>query len=203
MTQKPLFEPPKEWIPPQNLPDLSEAKEIAIDLETHDPHIKDLGPGWATGRGKVVGIALAVDGWKGYFPLAHEGGGNFDENIIRKQLKPILSNDADKIFHNASYDVGWLRQWGLEVKGRCIDTMIAAALINENRMPGQYNLNAVARDYIEEKKNESLLYEAAQAWQVDAKAEMYKLPYQYVGPYAEQDAAITLRLWNTLKIELL
>ena len=203
MTQKPLFEPPKEWIPPQNLPDLSEAKEIAIDLETHDPHIKDLGPGWATGRGKVVGIALAVDGWKGYFPLAHEGGGNFDENIIREQLKPILSNDADKIFHNASYDVGWLRQWGLEVKGRCIDTMIAAALINENRMPGQYNLNAVARDYIEEKKNESLLYEAAQAWQVDAKAEMYKLPYQYVGPYAEQDAAITLRLWNTLKIELL
>ena len=203
MTQKPLFEPPKEWIPPQNLPDLSEAKEIAIDLETHDPHIKDLGPGWATGRGKVVGIALAVDGWKGYFPLAHEGGGNFDENIIREQLKPILGNNVDKIFHNASYDVGWLRQWGLEVKGRCIDTMIAAALINENRMPGQYNLNAVARDYIEEKKNESLLYEAAQAWQVDAKAEMYKLPYQYVGPYAEQDAAITLRLWNTLKIELL
>ena len=203
MTQKPLFEPPKEWIPPQSLPDLSEAKEIAIDLETHDPHIKDLGPGWATGRGKVVGIALAVDGWKGYFPLAHEGGGNFDENIIREQLKPILGNSVDKIFHNASYDVGWLRQWGVEVKGRCIDTMIATALIDENRMPGQYNLNAVARDYIEEKKNETLLYEAAQAWQVDAKAEMYKLPYQYVGPYAEQDAAITLRLWNTLKIELL
>ena len=67
MTQKPLFEPPKEWIPPQSLPDLSEAKEIAIDLETHDPRIKDLGPGWATGRGKVVGFALAVDGWKGYF----------------------------------------------------------------------------------------------------------------------------------------
>jgi DNA polymerase I-like protein with 3'-5' exonuclease and polymerase domains len=202
MTQKPLFEPPKEWIPPQSLPDLSDAKEIAIDLETHDPHIKDLGPGWATGRGKVVGIALAVDGWKGYFPLAHEGGGNFDENIIREQLKPILGNSVDKIFHNASYDVGWLRQWGVEVKGRCIDTMIATALIDENRMPGQYNLNAVARDYIEEKKNETLLYEAAQAWQVDAKAEMYKLPYQYVGPYAEQDAAITLRLWNTLKIEL-
>ena len=203
MTQKPLFEPPKEWIPPESLPDLSDAKEIAIDLETHDPHIKDLGPGWATGRGKVVGIALAVDGWKGYFPLAHEGGGNFDENIIREQLKPILGNSVDKIFHNASYDVGWLRQWGVEVKGRCIDTMIATALIDENRMPGQYNLNAVARDYIEEKKNETLLYEAAQAWQVDAKAEMYKLPYQYVGPYAEQDAAITLRLWNTLKIELL
>ena len=202
MTQRPLFEPPKEWVAPQSLPDLSDAKEIAVDLETHDPRIMDLGPGWATGRGKVVGIALAVDGWKGYFPIAHEGGGNFDEKLIKEQLRPILNSDADKIFHNASYDVGWLRHWGVEVKGRYIDTMIAAAIIDENRMPGQYNLNAVARDYIQEKKNESLLYEAAQAWQVDAKAEMYKLPYQYVGPYAEQDAAITLRLWNTLKIEL-
>jgi hypothetical protein len=49
-TQRPLFEPPKEWNPPQTLPDLSEAKEIAIDLETYDPGIKDTGPGWARSR---------------------------------------------------------------------------------------------------------------------------------------------------------
>tara|TARA_R100001377_G_scaffold85151_1_gene70550 strand:- start:1982 stop:3853 length:1872 start_codon:yes stop_codon:yes gene_type:complete len=201
-TQRPLFEPPKEWIAPQFLPDLSEAKEIAIDLETNDPGIKDTGPGWATNRGYVAGIAIAVDGWKGYFPIRHEGGGNFDENILRQQLSKLLLNDADKIFHNASYDLGWLKRWGVEVKGRCIDTMIAAAVIDENRMPGQYNLNAVARDYIQEKKDESLLYEAARAWQIDAKAEMYKLPYQYVGPYAEQDAAMTLRLWNALKVQI-
>ena len=203
MPQPPIFEPPKEWVAPQSLPDLSEAKEIAVDLETHDPQIKNLGPGWATSRGKVIGIALAVDGWKGYFPIAHEGGGNFDENLLRPQIQKLLSTNVDKIFHNASYDVGWLRQWGVEVKGRWIDTMIATAIIDENRMPGQYNLNAVARDFIQEKKNETLLYEAAQAWQVDAKAEMYKLPYQYVGPYAEQDAAVTLRLWHTLKVELM
>ena len=201
-TQQPLFEPPKEWIAPQCLPDLSEASEIAIDLETCDPGIKDTGPGWATGRGYVAGIAIAVDGWKGYFPIRHEGGGNFDEDILRKQLSKLLSNDADKVFHNAIYDLGWLRRWGVEVNGRYIDTMIAAAVVNENRMPGQYNLNAVARDYIQEKKDESLLYEAAQAWQIDAKAEMFKLPYQYVGRYAEQDAAMTLRLWKALKIEI-
>tara|TARA_R110002126_G_scaffold18311_5_gene70070 strand:- start:114 stop:1985 length:1872 start_codon:yes stop_codon:yes gene_type:complete len=201
-TQRPLFEPPKEWVVPQSLPDLSDAKEIAIDLETYDPGIKDTGPGWATGRGHVAGIAIAVDGWKGYFPVRHEGGGNFDEEGLRNQLSELLKNDADKIFHNASYDLGWLKRWGVEVKGRCIDTMIAAAVVDENRMPGQYNLNAVARDYIQEKKDESLLYEAAQAWQVDAKAEMYKLPVQYVGPYAEQDAAMTLRLWKALRIEI-
>jgi DNA polymerase I-like protein with 3'-5' exonuclease and polymerase domains len=201
-TQRPLFEPPKEWNPPQSLPDLSEAKEIAIDLETYDPGIKDTGPGWATDRGHVVGIAVAVDGWKGYFPIRHEGGGNFDEDLIKQQLKKYFENDTDKIFHNASYDVGWLKRWGINVKGRIIDTMVAAAIIDENRMPGQYNLNAVAKDFIQEKKDESLLYEAAQAWQVDAKAEMYKLPYQYVGPYAEQDADLTLRLWKALKVEI-
>jgi hypothetical protein len=37
---------------------------------------------------------------------------------------------------------------------------------------------------------------------IDAKAEMYKLPYQYVGPYAEQDADLTLRLWQALKVEI-
>jgi DNA polymerase I-like protein with 3'-5' exonuclease and polymerase domains len=201
-TQRPLFEPPKEWIAPQGLPDLSDAKEIAVDLETYDPGIKDTGPGWATNRGHVAGIAIAVDGWKGYFPIRHEGGGNFDEEILKDQLSKLLKNDADKIFHNASYDLGWLKRWGVEVKGKCIDTMIAAAVVDENRMPGQYNLNAVARDYIQEKKDESLLYEAARAWQVDAKAEMYKLPYQYVGPYAEQDAAMTLRLWKALEVEI-
>jgi DNA polymerase I-like protein with 3'-5' exonuclease and polymerase domains len=201
-TQRPLFEPPKEWNPPQSLPDLSEAKEIAIDLETYDPGIKDTGPGWATNRGHVVGIAIAVDGFKGYYPLRHEGGGNFDEDALKEQLKKYFENDSDKIFHNASYDLGWLKNWGINCKGKIIDTMVAAALIDENRMPGQYNLNAVAKDYIQEKKDESLLYEAAQAWQVDAKSEMYKLPYQYVGPYAEQDADLTLRLWKALRVEI-
>ena len=40
---------------------------------------------------------------------------------------------CDKIFHNAGYDVGWLRWWGVEVKGKIIDTLIAAPLIDENR----------------------------------------------------------------------
>lgn len=97
-TQRPLFEPPKEWVVPQSLPDLSDAKEIAIDLETYDPGIKDTGPGWATGRGHVAGIAIAVDGWKGYFPVRHEGGGNFDEEGLRNQLSELLKMMLTKYF---------------------------------------------------------------------------------------------------------
>ena len=202
MTQIPLFQPPSEWIPPEKIPDLTEAKEIAIDLETYDPRIKELGPGWVRGDGHILGIAIAVEGWKGYFPLRHEvGGGNFDEKIFKRQLKKILDLPCDKIFHNASYDVGWLRRWGLEVKGRIIDTLIAAPLIDENRF--QYTLNVLGRDYLQETKSEAGLYEAARAWGVDAKSEMYKLPAMHVGTYAEQDADLTLRLWQAFKPELI
>ena len=132
MRQPSLFQAPSEWIPPENIPNLEEATEIAIDLETHDPGLKTTGPGWAVKKGKVIGVALAVDGWKGYFPLAHPGGGNFDERIFKKQLKKILELPCDKIFHNAMYDIGWLSAMGLEVKGRIVDTMIATGLIDEN-----------------------------------------------------------------------
>jgi len=201
MTQMPLFQPPSEWLPPERIPDLSDAKEIAIDLETCDPNLKKLGAGWATGNGYIAGVAIAVEGWKGYFPLQHEGGGNFDEKFFKISLKKILELPCDKVFHNAMYDVGWLRQWGLEVKGRIIDTMIAAPLIDENRF--RYSLNELGKDYLKETKSEALLYEAAKEWGVDAKAEMWKLPPMYVGPYAEQDADLTLRLWNYFKPELI
>ena len=201
MTQIPLFQPPSEWTPPERLPDLSDAKEIAIDLETYDPNIKDTGPGWAVGNGYIAGVAIAVEGWKGYFPIRHEGGGNFDERILKKQVQRIMDLPCDKIFHNASYDVGWLRWWGVEVKGKIIDTLIAAPLIDENRF--RYSLNELGKDYLKETKSEALLYEAAREWGVNAKAEMWKLPAMYVGPYAEQDADLTLRLWQFFKVEII
>jgi DNA polymerase I-like protein with 3'-5' exonuclease and polymerase domains len=199
--QPSLFQAPSEWVPPENIPNLEAATEIAIDLETHDPNLKTTGAGWATKKGKVIGVALAVDGWQGYFPLAHPGGGNFDEKVFKRQLQKILDLPCDKIFHNAIYDVGWLSAMGLEVSGRICDTMIAAPLIDENRR--NYSLKEIAQEYIGETKSEAGLYEAAKDFGVDAKAEMHLLPAMYVGPYAEQDAAVTLKLWHVLKVELI
>ena len=79
-----------EWVPPGEFPDLTDAKEIAIDVETRDPDIKTFGPGRATGNGEVVGYAIAVDGWSGYFPVAHLGGGNIDKRIVFKWLKKVF-----------------------------------------------------------------------------------------------------------------
>ena len=199
--QIPLFKPQTEWTPPTEFPNLSKYNEIAIDLETKDPDLIKMGSGSVTKRGNVVGIAVAVKGWKGYFPIAHEGGGNMDKAMVLKWFQAVLNTDADKIFHNAMYDVCWIKSLGLKINGKIVDTMIASALVDENQM--RSDLPSCSRRYIGQGKDEAALYEAAKSWGVDAKAEMYKLPAMYVGDYAEKDAEITLELWQELKKEII
>ncbi len=202
MIQVPLFKPQTEWIPPESFPDLSKYDEIAIDLETKDPNLNiRMGSGAVVGVGEVVGIAVAVTDWSGYYPIAHEGGGNLDRKKVLKWFQGILNTPATKIFHNAMYDVCWIRALGLSISGKIVDTMIASALVDENQM--RYDLNNCAKRYTGKGKNETELYEAAKSWGVDAKAEMYILPAIYVGAYAEKDAEITLELWQELKKEIL
>jgi DNA polymerase I-like protein with 3'-5' exonuclease and polymerase domains len=202
MIQVPLFKPQTEWLPPEEFPDLSKYDEIAIDLETKDPNLNTrMGSGAVVKNGEVVGIAVAVSGWCGYYPIAHEGGGNMDRNKVLKWFQGVLSTPAIKIFHNAMYDVCWIRALGLSINGKIVDTMIASALVDENQM--RYDLNNCSKRYTGKTKNETDLYEAAKSWGVDAKAEMYKLPAIYVGVYAEKDAEITLELWQELKKEIL
>ena len=199
--QVPLFKPQTEWLPPEEFPDLSNYKEIAIDLETKDPELMKMGSGSVTGRGDVTGIAVAVDDWSGYYPIAHEGGGNMDRKIVLKWVQDVLNTPAIKIFHNAMYDVCWLRRLGLTIRGRVVDTMIAAALVDENQL--RYDLNNCSKRYTGQGKDEAALYAAAKEWGIDPKAEMYKLPALYVGAYAEKDAELTLALWKELKKEIL
>jgi len=199
--QTPLFKPQTEWLPPENFPDLSKYDEIAIDLETKDPDLIKMGSGNVIGKGDVTGIAVAVPGWSGYYPIAHEGGGNMDRTKVLKWFQSVLDTPANKIFHNAMYDVCWIQALGLSVSGKIIDTMIASALVDENQM--RYDLNNCSKRYTGKTKNESDLYQAAKDWGVDAKAEMYKLPAIYVGAYAEKDAELTLELWQELKKEIL
>jgi len=195
--QFPLFQPPTEWVMPDGYPDLSYAKEVAIDLETRDPNLTTMGSGWARKDGHIIGIAVAVEGDQWYFPIRHELGPNLDIKTTMRWLQDVVSKDRDYIFHNAPYDVGWMLAEGVSVKGRIVDTMVVAPLLDENRF--SYALNAIGRDYLQERKSEKELREAAEAFGVNAKSEMFKLPAAYVGAYAEQDAALTLRLWTFFK----
>ncbi len=199
---KTIFKPQTEWIPPTDFPDLGKYDEIAVDLETKDPNLNErMGSGSVVGVGDVVGISLATHDWCAYYPIAHEGGGNMDRKMVLNWFQDQMRSDSTKIFHNAMYDVCWLRRLGIQINGMIVDTMIAASLIDENRY--RYDLNGISRDYLGKGKDESALYEAAKSWGVDPKAEMYKLPAMYVGSYAERDAQLTLELWQEFKKEIM
>ena len=197
----PLFVAQTEWIEPEEYPDLRQYDEIAIDLETRDPDLKSKGSGSVIGNGEVVGIAVAVPGRKYYFPIAHGSGPNMDRRRTLEWFKDICASPATKIFHNAMYDVCWIRNLGIKINGLVVDTMIAASLIDENRF--QYSLNAISWDYLGHGKNEAALNEEAKSRGLDPKADMWQLPAMHVGSYAEKDAELTLELWQIFKKEII
>ena len=199
--QFPMFTPETEWVMPDGLKDLKGCKEIAIDLETNDPGLTTSGSGSVVGKGHIAGVAVAVEGWSGYFPIGHENGGNMDKKLVLGWLQEILNQEYTTfIFHNAMYDVCWLRAVGISIKGKIVDTMIAASLVNENRF--KFDLNSLSREYVGIGKDEKILREAAKDHGVDPKAEMWRMPARFVGEYAERDAEVTLKLWQRLNIEL-
>ena len=184
-----MLMPTTEWVAPTEFPDLRKAEEIAIDLETRDPDLKTKGSGSIIGNGEVVGIAVAVDGYKNYFPIAHGTGPNMDRDRVLRWFKDICESPATKIFHNAMYDVCWIRNLGIKINGLIIDTMVAASLIDENRF--SFTLNSLSWVYLNKGKNEKLLNDAAKERGLDPKADMWKMPASEVGAYAEEDAALT------------
>ena len=197
----PIFEAQTEWIEPEEYPDLRSYDEIAIDLETRDPELKTRGSGSVIGLGEVVGIAVAVPGRKFYFPIAHGSGPNMDRKKTLEWFKDICASDATKIFHNAMYDVCWIRKLGIKINGLVVDTMIAASLIDENRI--KYDLNSLSWDYLGFGKSEVALVEAAKSRGLDPKADLWQLPAMEVGTYAEKDAELTLELWQVFKKEII
>jgi len=200
-TQIPLFTPETEWVMPDELKDLRGAKQIAIDLETNDPDLKELGSGNVTGKGHIAGVAVAVEGWSGYFPIGHESNGNMDKKLVFSWLQDMFNQEATTfIFHNAMYDICWLRSVGLTIKGKIVDTMIAASLIDENRL--SYQLNTLSKYYVGMGKDENILNAAAKEYGIDAKKDLWRLPAMFVGQYAERDAESTLKLWQRLETEM-
>jgi len=187
------------------IPELSEVKikdgdVVAVDLETYDPELKKYGSGAIKGEGKVCGIALAYRDKKFYFPIAHSvKKENIPVKFTWKILnKKIFQNEkVTKVFHNAMYDVCWIRAaTEMMVKGPIVDTMIAASVIDENRM--RYSLDSLAKDYLNDSKyKHDLADKALEDHGIsDPMLNMHKLPYSLVKDYAEQDVNLTLRLWN-------
>ena len=184
--------------------DLTDIEIAAVDLETWDPDLKTKGSGAITSDGKnsyVVGIAIATRRQTLYFPIRHKHKSQqIDPKLTWRVLnKKLFQNpNIKKVFHNAMYDVCWIRaETGLMPRGLLLDTMVAASLIDENRL--RYSLDSLAKDYLQETKYKYDLKEKSEVspyFITDPMSNMHKLPYELVKDYAEQDVNLTLKLWN-------
>ena len=183
--------------------DLKDVHTVAIDIETYDPNLRTKGLGAIRNDGFITGVAVATGKDLVYFSIDHSDDKKSDEE--KKQFwdemnEKLLQNDKiTKVFHNAMYDVCWLQSvTGKKLKGRIVDTMVAASVIDENRF--KYSLDAISKDYLEDSKYKYDLQEKTFEWsggtQKDPMSNMHKLPASVVKEYAKQDVNLTLKLWN-------
>lgn len=199
----PQFLPKSDWKAPKlsDLPDLSEAKEIAIDLETYDPELLTKGCGGVRGKGFVCGYAVACEGWSAYLPVRHSSG-NLPFEPVQRWINHTLGNDTQpKITAYGSYDREWCLADGVEIKGTVYDIQIAECLLNEEKT--SYKLEVLASEYLGQGKDEKLMDEAAWFYGENAKKIMHLLAASHVGIYAERDPVATLAVFQLQKVKLL
>ncbi|MCK5609900.1 hypothetical protein KAR91_48960 [Candidatus Pacearchaeota archaeon] len=205
-----------DWRPYTNFPDLKKAPQIAVDVETYDPRLLTNGPGALRKDGYIIGYSLATpDGFKGYYPIKHEGGDNLEnpEGAIQ-YLKDQMSHPVPKIGANILYDLIWLKcDWDIDVIGKKYDVQIAEPLLDENRL--HYNLDSLSQDYLGESKAEEMLLQAGKLLlglksgvkaktqeEKDAdiikqvKGNLWQLPARYVGEYGETDAILPIKIFE-------
>lgn len=194
--QLPSFDPRTDWQPPRlvDLPSWAGAKRVAVDIETRDPQLKELGPGVRRGS-YIVGVSFAIeDGPAFYLPIRHEGGDNMNPDTVLAYLQ-----DQAAVFHgdivgaNLQYDLDFLAEVGVEFQPKFFrDVQIAEPLLDELQF--SYSLDAIAARHGMPGKAEEHLRVAAAGWGVDPKAGLWQLPARHVGAYAEQDARLPLQL---------
>lgn len=200
--------PPSTWHPPAELPDLRRHTVIAVDTETRDEGLAaSRGPSWPQRMGHVCGVAVAWPGGDGpirslYVPVRHQDTQCFDRDAVGRWLADHAAAGVRFLFHNAHYDVGWLRaEFGLAPNYPIEDTQCQAVMLDENRLT--YNLDSICRDLGVPGKAEASLKEALLVYGYPSagdtyKANLWRLPARYVGPYAEPDAVATLAAYRAM-----
>ena len=103
---------------------------VALDIETYDPNLKELGDGSCRMDGRVLCCGAHGDGISKVF--------DFDNPNDVHELQDLLADKTvDKIFHNGIYDLSWLYcGYNMQVNGTLHDTMTRAALIDEYQSLG-------------------------------------------------------------------
>lgn len=180
----------------QMFPRLRGRGMIAIDLETCDPDLKTNGPGAHRDGSFIAGVAVGTeDGFRRYYPVSHEGGGNLDRDQVFQWLRAELSGPEPKLGANISYDLQFLKAAGIKVNGPLWDIQIAEPLLVEDRL--SYSLEALSQAYLGEGKVDDELdaYLIEHFGKKNPKANIWRAPGSVVAPYAEGDVDLPLRIF--------
>lgn len=161
----------------------------SIDIETHDPHLKDWGPGSIRNDGFIIGIGCYCPE-KGIDEFYTPG-----DATIRSILK---DPNIVKVFHNGVYDLDWIMNGPdhIEVKGRCEDTMTRETLLDSYAF--SYSLDSCCARHGIEGKNKGQTID--EYWkQVGGKGKAVEhlkdIPFPIVGKYCRQDCKATYELF--------
>lgn len=200
--QLPLIVPDSNWKPPTELPDLRGRGKIdlALDTETKDDGLSaKMGPSWYRKGGFICGVSAAWEGGSFYAPVRHPEGDCVDRDALIRWLTDHMNDPNIRlIFMNAGYDLGWIQaDFGIPPPAYVDDVGGMAVMIDENRLT--YTLDSLCKWRGLPGKDETILREAAAAYGIDPKKDLWQLPARLVGAYATQDPVSTLALANNLR----
>ncbi|MDP2556407.1 DNA polymerase I [Photobacterium damselae subsp. piscicida] len=170
------------------LEQLKSAEAFAFDTETDslDYMVANL-----------VGVSFAVEeGKAAYVPVAHDyldAPEQLDCDWVLAQLKPLLEDpNQAKIGQNLKYDASVIARYGIEMQGIKYDTMLESYVYNS--VVGRHDMDSLALRYLEHK---NISFEEI-AGKGKGQLTFNQMNLEQAGPYAAEDADITLRLHNAL-----
>lgn len=165
---------------------LSSCSEFCFDTETTGRDPREATP---------LGIAFAIQPKQAYYVVCSTEADSFQ--TVLEQFRPVFENEAiAKIGHNLKYDITLLRWHGVDVRGNLFDTMLAH-MMKEPEM--EHGLNYLSKLYLN--YNPIKIEELIGAKGPDQK-NMADIAIELVGPYACEDADVTLQVHHVMKPDL-
>jgi DNA polymerase-1 len=148
-------------------------------------------------QARIVGVSFAVEpGRAAYVPLAHNYPGAPDQlerDKILAELRPLLEDpQRHKVGQNLKYDMSVLANHGITLRGVAFDTMLESYVLNAGG--GRHDMDSLSERHLGHKTIhfEDIAGKGAKQLTFD------QIPLEQAGPYAAEDADITLRLHQAL-----
>jgi DNA polymerase-1 len=150
---------------------------------------------------QVVGVSFAIEpGEAAYVPFGHDYMGapeQLERDYVLEQLRPLLENPKQaKLGQNLKYDKNVLANHDIDLQGIAEDTMLESYVLNSVAL--RHNMNALALEYLGE---QTISFQSI-AGKGAKQLTFNQIDLEQAGPYAAEDADITLRLHQVLRPRL-